>query len=412
MNLSVPPGIEHARQRLRSPRLMEFVSRPQPNQVEFNHSSVGVHVTSVQGSRKQFVIPRRHPADGKGEIMSKALFFRLTFLAMVVLVAIQAHAQVPGPLKLTQTIPLTGLKDGDFDHFALDAPGQRLFLAAEENSTVVVIDLRTNKVIGKIGGAKAPHSMGYNSDSKKLFVVDDGGPDQVEIFDGTSFKLLGTIPMGAHADVSIYDPASKLYYVGNGGRKAKEDSTMISVVDTATDKKVGDIKIDGDRIESIRLEEKGPRMFVNVYYKGEVAVVDRTKRSVVATWSFAQQGKNFGSMALDEPDHRLFVHARDPGMVLVIDTETGKLVTSLPCQGDYDDAIYDPGTRRLYLIGTPFLKVWQKNEEGDRYDILGQVPTAFHSITGFLVPSLNHLFIAVNHHGNTDAVVQAYDVVP
>jgi DNA-binding beta-propeller fold protein YncE len=254
--------------------------------------------------------------------------------------------------------------------------------------------------------------MGYNSELKKLFVVDDGGPNQTEIFDGASFKLLGTIPMEAHADVSSYDSESKLLYVGNGGRQAKEEYTLISVVDTTTDKKLGDIKIDGDRIESIRLEEKGPRMFVNVYYKGVVAVVDRKKQAVIATWSYAQEGKNFGSMAFDEPDHRLFVHARDPGKVLVIDSDSGKLITSLPCQGDYDDAIYDSGTRRLYLIGTPFLKIWQKSAEGDRYDILGQVPTAFHSITGFLVPSLNRLFIAVNHHGNTDAVVQVYEVVP
>jgi DNA-binding beta-propeller fold protein YncE len=333
-------------------------------------------------------------------------------LAIVILLVVCAHAQVPGPLKLAETIPLPGLKDGDFDHFTLDAAGQRLFLAAEENSTIVVIDLRTNKLIAKIAGAKAPHSMGYNSELKKLYVVDDGGPNQVEIFDGTSFKLLSTIPMDAHADVSIYDPESKLFYVGNGGRQAKEDYTSISVVDTKSDKKVGEIKIDGDRIESIRLEEKGPRMFVNVYYKGIVAVVDRKKQTVPAIWSFAQEGRNFGSMALDEADHRLFVHARDPGKVLVIDSDTGKLITSLPCQGDYDDAIWDSGTRRLYLIGTPFLKVWQKSSEGDRYDILGQVPTAFHSITGFLVPSLNRLYIAVNHHGSTDAVVQAYDVVP
>ena len=338
----------------------------------------------------------------------KSILFAI-FLAMI---AVHAHAQVPGPLKLAQTIPLPGLKDGDFDHFALDSSGQRLFLAAEENSTIVVIDLRTNKLIGKIAGAKAPHSMGYNSGTKKLYVVDDGGPNQVEIFDGTSFKLLGTIPMGAHADVSLYDPDSKLFYVGNGGRQAKEAFTTISVVDTASDKKVGDIKIDGDRIESIRMEEKGPRMFVNVYYKGDVAVVDRKKQAVIATWSYSQEGKNVGSMAFGESDHRLFVHARDPGKVLVIDSDSGKLITSLLCQGDYDDAIYDPGTRRLYMIGTPFLKVWQKSEEGDRYDILGQVPTAFHSITGFLVPSLNRLFIVVNHHGSTDAVVQAYDVVP
>jgi DNA-binding beta-propeller fold protein YncE len=344
--------------------------------------------------------------------MSRKLFSFMSLMTIVVLLSMRAHAQVPGPLKLAQTISLPGLKDGDFDHFALDSAGQRLFVAAEENSTIEIIDLRTNKLIGKITGAKAPHSMGYNSELKKLYVVDDGGPNQVEIFDGTSFKLLGTIPMGAHADVSVYDPGSKLFYVGNGGRQAKEEYTSISVVDTTADKKVGDIKIDGDRIESVRLEQKGPRMFVNVYYKGDVAVVDRTKQTVIATWSYSQEGKNFGSMAFDEPDHRLFVHARDPGKVLVIDSDSGKLVTSLPCQGDYDDAIYDSATRRLYLIGTPFLKVWQKSSEGDRFDILGQVPTAFHSITGFLVPSLNRLFIAVNHHGTTDAVVQVYDVVP
>lgn len=344
--------------------------------------------------------------------MGKSTLLFVVLLTFVGWPAVEMQAQVPGPLKLAQTIPLPGLKDGDFDHFQVDLAGQRLFVAAEENSLVEVIDLRTNKVIGQIAGAKAPHSMGYNSESKKLYVVDDGGPNQVEIFDGTSFKQLGAIAMEAHADVSIYDPASKLFYVGNGGRQAKQQFTLLSVVDTKIDKKVGDIKIDGDRIESVRLEEKGPRMFVNVYYKGEVAVVDRTKQSVMAIWSYAQEGKNFGSMAFDEADHRLFVHARDPGKVLVIDTESGKLVTSLLCQGDYDDAIWDSGTRRLYLVGTPFLKIWQKSEEGDRYDTLGQVPTAFHSITGILIPSLNRLYIAVNHHGTTDAVVQVYEVVP
>jgi DNA-binding beta-propeller fold protein YncE len=113
----------------------------------------------------------------------------VAFLVVVFLPIIEARAQVPGPLKLTQTVLLPGLKDGDFDHFQEDPAGQRLSLAAEENSTIEVIDLRSNKLIGKIAGAKAPHSLGYNSKLKKLYVVDDGGPNQVEIFDGTSFKL-------------------------------------------------------------------------------------------------------------------------------------------------------------------------------------------------------------------------------
>jgi DNA-binding beta-propeller fold protein YncE len=332
--------------------------------------------------------------------------------ALIVLFSLKVHAQVPGPLKLVQTIPLPGLKDGDFDHFQIDLPGMRLFLAAEDNSAIEVIDLRANKVIHKITGPKAPHSMAYDADSKKLFVVDDGGPNQVEIYDGTSYQPLGTIPMGAHADASIFDAANHLFYVGNGGKQQKEDFLNISVVDTTTGKKVGDIKIDADRVEAMAIEKSGPRMFVNLYSKGAVAVIDRAKHTVIATWSIAQEGRNNGSMAFDEADHRLFVHARDPGEVVVIDTESGKIVTTLQSGGMVDDAVYDAKLRRIYVTGVPFINVFQKSDEGERYDLLGQVPTAFHSITAILVPELNRYYLAVNHHGETDAVVQVYQVVP
>src|ERR1700737_3613609 len=102
--------------------------------------------------------------------------------------AVDARAQVPGPLKLIQTIPLPGLKDGDFDHFQVDLPGKRLFLAAEGNAAVEVIDLNTKKMGHKAPGPKTPHSIAYNPDSKKLFVVDEGAPNQVQIYDGTSFE--------------------------------------------------------------------------------------------------------------------------------------------------------------------------------------------------------------------------------
>jgi DNA-binding beta-propeller fold protein YncE len=334
------------------------------------------------------------------------------FTILVVFFGVEAKCQVPGPLRLVQTIPLPGLVDGDFDHFVLDVAGQRLFLAAEENSAVEVLDLRTNRLVHTIKGPKAPHSFAYDADSNKLFVVDDGGPNQVEIYDATTFKLLGTIPMEAHADTSVYDPVNKLFYVGNGGKEAHEDYCWVSVIDTTSGKKVGDIKVDGDRVEGMAIEKSGARLFVNLYAKSAIAVIDRKQRQVIATWSIAQQGGNNGPMAFDEPDHRLFVLARDPGKVVVLDSDSGKIVTTLPCVGNYDEAIYDAVYRRLYLVGVPFLKVFQKSAEGDRYDHLGQVPTSFHAETGFLVPKLNLLYMAVNHHGDTDAVVQVYKVVP
>jgi DNA-binding beta-propeller fold protein YncE len=183
------------------------------------------------------------------------------------------------PVPPINSIPLPGLHDGDFDHFQVDIPGQRLFLAAQENSAVEVIDLPTNKLVHTITGPKAPHSLVYNSDSKKLFVVDGGGLSQLEIYDGTSYKLLDTIPMEAHADVSIYDPVTKYMHVGNGGKEANEDYCLISIVDTTNNKKMGDIKVDSDKVEAMAIEKSGPRMFVNLYFQSAVAVIDRESRT-------------------------------------------------------------------------------------------------------------------------------------
>src|SRR5262244_2146037 len=61
-----------------------------------------------------------------------------------------AQAADQPPLKLLHSIPLPQLKEGDFDHFAVDVAGNRLFDTAEENSRVLVFDLKTNKLIHTI----------------------------------------------------------------------------------------------------------------------------------------------------------------------------------------------------------------------------------------------------------------------
>src|ERR1700675_2679521 len=59
------------------------------------------------------------------------------------------------PLKLVTTTPLPGFT-GDFDHFALDLNGKRLFLTAEDHKTVEVFDL-DGKHLHSITGFDTPH---------------------------------------------------------------------------------------------------------------------------------------------------------------------------------------------------------------------------------------------------------------
>src|ERR1700732_16255 len=153
---------------------------------------------------------------------------RAAIVALMVLFGGAANATDNPPLKLVETISLPGLKDGDFDHFALDLEGHRLFLTGEENDKVLVFDTSTNKLIHTIEESKAPHAILYRGDLKKLFVV-EGDASAVKVYDGDSYKPVSEIKVSIDADSIAYDPATQYLYVVNGGREAHTPYSLFSV---------------------------------------------------------------------------------------------------------------------------------------------------------------------------------------
>lgn len=336
---------------------------------------------------------------------SIALIVSVVFMAFVMSVCAQEKA----PLALSNSIPLPELHDGDFDHFVVDVGSNRLFATAEENSKVLVFDLKTNRLIHSIDDLKAPHSMLYRPDSKKLFVV-DGDLGEVKVYEADSYKPAGSIKLREGADASSYDPKTKYLYVVNGGEDAHLPNAYISVIDTNTAKTVGEIKVDSNDVEGMALEKSGPRMFVDVRGNNSVEVFDREKRTLLATWTL-QDAKKPTAIALDESGHRLFVGTRDPGKLVALDTESGKVVSSLPAAAMVDDMAYDAATKRIYFAGTLFIDVFQQRD-ADHYDRVGHVPTAFRAKTAILVPELNRYYLAVPHHEKQSAEVRVYNVTP
>jgi DNA-binding beta-propeller fold protein YncE len=337
---------------------------------------------------------------------SKAMISSAVVLALVIGVVAQEKAT----LKLLHSTPLPELHDGDFDHLTADVAGNRLFVTAEQNSKVLVFDLKTGKLIHTIDDVKAPHSMLYRADLKKLFVV-DSDLGEVKIYETDSYKPAGSIKVREGADASGYDASSHLFYVVNGGKDAKLPNAYISVIDVDAGKTMADIKIDSDDVEGMVFEKSGPRMFVNVRGKNAVEVYDRTSRSLTATWSIAQEGKNPTSIAFDENGHRLFLGTRVPGKLVVMDSDSGKIVTSHPAASMVDDMAYDGATKRIYFAGTELLDVFQQ-KDADNYERIGHIATSFRAKTGVLVPELNRYYLAVPHHEKQTAELRVYEVIP
>ena len=332
------------------------------------------------------------------------------YLVLVAILGVfveQAQCQVTAPIKLLQTYELPAEVKGNFDHFGIDLKGGRLFATPEGYHAVVVFDLNTGTLLHKIGGIGKPHAVLYREDLNRIYVT-DGDAGDLKIFDGTTYGLVSSVKLLEDADSIGYDPATKYLYIDNGGGDVHQTYSMLSVIDTTAGEKLADLKIDGETLEAMALEKSTSKMYVNNRARNQVSVVDREKRELVASWPVTQCKPNV-AMALDEANHRLFVACRS-GVISVLDTKTGKEVTSFPITKGVDDITYDPASKRVYAACDGAIDIYEQSGH-DSYRLLGNVSTGPMGRTARLVPELKRYFVAVPQYGTTSARVLVFDVL-
>ncbi|HJQ25267.1 MAG TPA: hypothetical protein VKA60_15210 [Blastocatellia bacterium] len=303
------------------------------------------------------------------------------------------------PLRLVKRIRLPGVQ-GRIDHMAVDVAGKRLFVAALVNHTLEVVDLEKGERVRSIGGLGEPQGVRYMPESNTI-VVANRADGLTTFFDGTSYAARKRVQFSGDADNVRYDAANRQIYVGYG------DGALGALSDQG--ERLFDIPL-GGHPESFQLDIKERKAYVNVPTKHQIAIVDLAKRTVPDTWSL-KESDNY-PMALDELHHRLFVVTRRPPQLLVFDTQTGKLVTTLAADRDSDDIFYDAGRRRLYAsFGEGSVIVYQQTD-ADRYRIVSRIPTAAGARTSFFSPELGQLYVAVPHRDNPSAEIRVYQAEP
>ena len=302
-------------------------------------------------------------------------------------------------LQLQQTIALPGV-EGRIDHLDLDAAGERLFVCALGNNSVEILDLRKGERVRSITGLGAPQGLAYLPSLDQLLVANDKD-GLCQIYDAKSWQSISTIALQDDADNVRYDSVNKKIFVGfgNGG---------VAVINAINRKQTGSIKLSAHP-EAFVLEKQGPRIFVNVPNATQVAVIDRDKGEVTATWKPEGASANF-PMSLDEARHRLFVACRNPAKLVVLDTDSGATVTSVDISSDADEVFYDARRRRLYVVcGSGYIDIVEQTDS-DHYKRLAKIPTAGGARTGLFAPERDVLFIAVPHRGAQTAEIRLYQV--
>jgi DNA-binding beta-propeller fold protein YncE len=305
-----------------------------------------------------------------------------------------ATAEPPkAPLSVVQTIPLPGV-ERRIDHFAVDPAGKRLFVAALGNHTLEVLDVDAGKRITSIRGLKEPQGVAYLPAVHRIVVAMRGG--SVVAFDDDKYEQTATLPNLGDADNLRYDAAAGQLYLGYG-------EGALGVLDPSSLKLDASIPV-GGHPESFRLEEQGPRIFVNVPDKREVLVVDRKQRKAVEHIPLGGPSNNY-PMSLDEAGHRLFVGVRRPSQLLVFDTVSGKRLAAVSCVGDTDDLFYDAHRDRVYVIGGEgYVDVFDAASSG-KYERLARLATRAGARTGLWSAELDRLFVGLPSRGGKPAEI-------
>jgi DNA-binding beta-propeller fold protein YncE len=322
------------------------------------------------------------------------------------------YAQAKLPLQRVQTISMPNVF-GRMDHLGVDVEGGRLFAAAlgDRQNTVEVIDLNAGQRTFSIRGQSMPQGVFYSADFKRLFVA-NGRDGTVKIFRGSNFELLDSLSIGGNADHVGYDQGTKYLYVGTGIPNLRAGA--LAIIDTQANRQIGSIQTES-RPGGIQIERSGPRIFVTLGGLPKVGVVDREKRQVTANWPLTGV-PSVVALALDETHHRLFGGSRNPPMLIVLDTETGKQIAQLEGVEGIDDLWYDAERGRIYASGgrgatAGFVYVYQQKDAG-RYELTAKVPTRANAQTSIWVPQRSRLYVSASANDGEEAAILVFEPQP
>lgn len=292
-------------------------------------------------------------------------------LSMTVLacLALPLHAAAPAkaPEKasgyhVAKEIQVGG--EGGWDYLTVDPTGRRLYVS--HTNKVEVIDVDSGKKVGEVTGLSGVHGIAVANDLNRGF-ISNGRSSTVTIFDLKTLANVGDVKStGENPDAILYDPFSSQVFAFNGRSK------NATVLEAKTGKVVGTIEL-GGKPEFATTDLKG-RIFVNIEDLSQIAEIDAKSLAVKARWPLKPCEEPSG-MAIDRQHHRLLSGCANK-MAAVVDTESGKVVTTVPIGEGVDANAFDPGTGLFFSSnGRDATLTVIREEAPGRFTVAENVPT-------------------------------------
>ena len=229
--------------------------------------------------------------------------------------------------------------EGGYDYIRFEPGASRLFVA--HGKKVEVLDAATGRKLGEIAPTNGVHGIALAPAQNHGFTT-NGTDRSVTMFDLRTLATLKVIKYtGVKPDALEFDPETRRVFVANGDPKLGGDLT---VIDAATGDIIATVELSG-KLEGMAFDGRG-RLFVAAEDRGTVHVVDTRTLAVLAQWPLAP-GEEPTGVAIDAVHHRLFL-ACSNHLLVVLDSDSGRVISTSPIGGGPDGAAFDPTTGRVF----------------------------------------------------------------
>jgi DNA-binding beta-propeller fold protein YncE len=288
------------------------------------------------------------------------LCFSVRWVALFVTFA--AMLEAAGGYRLLKTISIPG--DYGWDYLTADSEGRRLYVSHDKE--VVVIDLDTGSIVGKIPGDDV-HGIAVVKELGRGY-ISATDPGSVTIFDLKTLAVSGRITVGGDPNAIYYDNKTRRIFTVDRGSK------RVSAIDPKTNKVVGTVEGLGGRTEHSVSDDAG-HLFLNMQDLGTLLKIDAQTLKVTDTWKLAPCEQP-SSMDIDRAHERVFIGCRS-GVMTVVDGVTGKIIDMRPIGRGVDATEFDAGRALIFFstgAGDGAMSVFHEDTP-DKYTLVETVKT-------------------------------------
>lgn len=281
--------------------------------------------------------------------------------------------------KFVTEIPIGG--EGGWDILTIDSAASRLYLSHATN--VVVVDLNKNAVVGEIADTPGVHGFVAVPELGRG-LSSNGKENKSSVVDLKTLKTISKIDTGESPDAVVYEPKRREVYVFN------HRGNSVTVIDAKEAKVTSTIPLDGNPEFAVVDASEG-RVYLNVEDKSEVAVIDSTKHEVIAHWPL-EPGEEPSGIALDAAHHRLFATCHNKIMVM-LDTETGKVITSVPIGAGTDGCAFDDSSQLAFASCGEGVVTIAHEDSPDKLSVVQTLKTERGARTIALDPKTHRIYL-------------------